>query len=331
VTSSTSNSEKSSASVESVLPNRNTQLQHFKKLLLRLLLPLLLLGALFCLGLDWFVKNQLIQKTSTHGAAKLYRILEPHPDEIPIFGSSRAQCSYIPDTIGSNVYNYGINGIGYAVMDIFLNAELSKKDKKTPIILNFDYQMFAYQMGDLNSYLPHSDSPEVRALLERNQFYSFQTRIPGIRYYGAIDAFTKDRLNERLQLTKAINKGAAIEKAVTSPEQMAILVQKRADSTEYFKPHPELVDRLLSRINSHSDRMFYVVMAPYHPAYYASIPAEDFARAQHILAQIDALPNARLINFDTAQWSDSMFFNTTHVSLLGAIKMSQMLRDSLQL
>lgn len=331
MTSSTSNSEQKTSSAQSVLPTRKTQLQHLRKLFLRILLPLLVLGIIFCLGLDWFVKNQLIEKTSTHGAAKLYRIQELHPDEIPIIGSSRALCSYIPDSIGKNVYNYGINGIGYAVMDIFLQEELSQRGKKTPIILNFDYQMFAYQMGDLNSYLPHSELPAVRALLERNQFYSFQTRIPGIRYFGAIDAFTKDRLNERLQLTKAITKGAAIEKAVASPEQMAILVQKRADSAEYFKPHGELVDRLLGRIKSNPDRMFYLVVAPYHAAYYASIPKEDFTRAQRLMAEIDTLPNARLINFDTAQWSDSMFFNTTHVSLLGAIRMSQMLKDSLRL
>ncbi|MEY3443606.1 MAG: hypothetical protein RLZZ519_1887 [Bacteroidota bacterium] len=327
MTSSTSSSEKSV--LTAALPDRKSQLQQLKKLVLRILLPVSVLSVLFCFGLDWVIQTQLIRQTSTHGTNKLFRIQEAHPDEIPIFGSSRAQCSYIPDSLGRNFYNYGINGIGFAVMDIFLKQELAHQNKKTPIILNFDYQMFGYQMGDLNSYLPHSEIPEVKDLLIRNETYSNHLRIPGIRYYGAIDAFIKDRLNERLQLTKAINKGAAIEKAVTAPAQMAVLVQKRRDSTERFDPRPELVDTLCKRIEMHPNRMFYIVVAPYHAAYYASIPDIDQKKAKYTMDRLDAFPNAKLINFDTREWPDSLFFNTSHVSQLGAIKMSQMLKDSL--
>lgn len=329
MTSSTSNSEKGNAAAGNAYPDRKTQLRHLKRLIVRILLPLAVIGCLFLLGLDWFVKHQLIGETPTHGAAKLYRIQEPHPNEIPIFGSSRAQCSYIPDTLGPNYYNYGINGVGFAVMDIFLKRELAQANKTTPIILNFDFRMFAYQMGDLNAYLPHSEIPEVKALLKRHGFYSGHMRIPGLRYYGAIDAFTKDRLNERLQLTKAINKGAAIERSVKSPEQMAVLVQKRKDSTERFDPDPALVEVLFQRIEAHPQRNFEIVVAPYHSAYYESIPDADLMSAKRLMERLDALPNARLIFFDTRQWPDSLFFNTTHVSRLGAIKMSQMLRDSL--
>jgi hypothetical protein len=328
MTSFTSNSETSLPPVTPALPSRRTQLQHFQRLCLRILLPLIVLAVLFCWGLDVFIRKQLIGQTATHGAAKLYRIQEPRPDEIPIIGSSRALCSYIPDTLGPQYYNYGINGIGYAVMDIFLKQELAQQ-KSTPIILNFDFKMFYYQMGDLNSYLPHSEIPEVKVLLKRHQFYSFQMRIPGIRYFGSIDAFAKDRLNERLQLTKAINKGAAIEKAVTPPEQFAKLVKQRLDSAETFDPSPELIDTLFQRIQNHPQRDFIIVVAPYHAAYYQSIPAKDRTAAKALMQRLDALPNARVIDFDTRQWPDSLFFNTTHVSLLGAQRMSQMLRDSL--
>jgi hypothetical protein len=311
------------------LPTRHAQLHHLKKLALRILLPLLLLAILFCYTLDYIVKTQLIAQTPTHGAAKLSRIQESRPTEIPIIGSSRALCSYIPDTLGPEYYNYGINGIGFAVMDIFLQQELAQQGKTTPIILNFDYAMFYYQMGDLNSYLPHSEIPEVKTLLKRHDFYSLHMRIPGIRYFGSIDAFAKDRLNEKLQLNKAINKGAAIEKAVTPPPAFAKLVQQRRDTTEQFSPRPELIDTLLKRIQDHPNRQFIITMAPYHQSYYESIPQDHHARANQLFQTLKAFPNARVIRFDTQDWPDSLFFNTTHVSLLGAQKMSQMLRDSL--
>ncbi len=329
MTSSTSSSEKQTPTATMDLPDRRSQWVQLRKLILRILLPLLLLTTVFALALDWFVSKKLISQTSTHGAAKLFRIKESRPDEIPIIGSSRALCTYIPDSIGPNFYNYGINGIGYAVMDIFLKQELEQTEKTSPIVLNFDFSMFGDQMGDRNSYLPHSQIPEVKALLDHHDFYSSHMRIPGIRYYGAIDAFIKDRLNESLMLTKAVNKGAAIEKAVSDPSQMAILIQKRKDSIERFLPETRLIDTLIHRIQTHPKRMFFIAVAPYHSSFFESLPNADFDRAKQVLDRIDVIPNARVIFFDTRQWPDSYFFNTSHVSQLGAIQTSKMLKDSL--
>lgn len=328
MTSSTSNSEKQST-YPSALPDGKAQISQAMRLLVRIVVPLILIFVCFCIGLDWFVRTRLIGEESTHGAGKLWRIQTSRPDEIPIIGSSRALCSYIPDTLGPDYYNYGINGIGYAVMDIFLQRELAQVGKTKPIILNFDFGMFYYQLGDVNSYLPHTDMPEVKALLERHDQYGFNLEIPGIRYFGSIDAFAKDRLNQRLQLTKFTNRGAAIEKAVTPPNVFAELVQQRLDTTEVWQPHKELIDTLFKRIDDHPEREFVLVVAPYHASYYRSILPKDLSAVKSLFRQIDALPNARVIDFDTHEWPDSFFFNTSHVSLLGARKMSQMLRDSL--
>ncbi|MFN8397391.1 MAG: hypothetical protein U0176_22400 [Bacteroidia bacterium] len=312
------------------LPSQRMQIIGLRKLVLRILLPLAVIGVVVCLGLDWLVENQIIQKTPSHGAAKLLRIREPHPDEIPIIGSSRALCSYIPDSLGTNYYNYGINGIGYAVMDVFLQQELAQRDKTGPIVLNFDYGMFYYQTGDLNAYIPNLDIPGLRELVKRGGRYSGHLELPGIRYFGCLDAFVRDHLNDRLQLTKAINKGAVLEKQAIKAEEFAKLVNQRKDTVEKFEPRMELVDTLVKRIQAHPNREFLIVMAPYHSSFYASISPEGRFRADSIMAALDALPNARFIRFDTRDWADSLFFNTTHVGLAGARKMSQMLRDSLR-
>lgn len=320
MTSSTSNSE--------LLPSRAKQWQQFGRLLLRIVLPLLLIGLLICLGLDWVVRVKLIGQTPSHGAAKLYRIQEPHPGEIAIIGSSRALCSYIPDSLGPNYYNYGVNGAGFAVMDIFLKRALEHPDT-TPIILNLDYEMFYYQMGDINTFLPHTDMPEVRPLLKRAGNYSMHMELPGIRYYGCVDAFMKDRLNERLQLTKITNKGAVIDKSPFNAAQFEGLVRQREDSVLRLAPFKLLVDQLMERIHSHRERTFVLVVAPYHNSYLKSLDITSIALAQRLLDDLRREPNTLVLDWAWQNWSDDYFTNTTHVNVKGANAISAKLREAM--
>jgi hypothetical protein len=310
------------------LPGRAVQWRHAGRLGLRILLPLLVLAVVVCLGLDWVVRHQLIEQTPTHGAAKLFRIQEAHPGEVPIIGSSRALCTFIPDTLGPDYYNYGINGVGYAVMDIFMRYALARPDT-TPIILNLDYEMFYYQMGDLNSYLPHTNLPGIRPLLQRSGYYSAQMEMPGIRYFGCLDAFMKERLNERLQLTRASNRGASIDIAPFVETQFKATVQQRRDSVLSLHPNRELIDTLLHRLQGHPERQFVLVVAPYHRAYAESLDAASMAGSEELLARLAALPHVRLIRFDTRAWPDHYFLNTTHVNKVGAQYTSQLLRQAL--
>jgi hypothetical protein len=310
------------------LPSPKEQRRHFGKLLLRILLPLMVIGVLACLGLDMLVKKYLIDQTPSHGAAKLYRIQESQPGEIPILGSSRALCTFIPDSIGPHYFNYGINGIGFAVMDIFLKRALARPDT-TPILLNFDYGMFFYQMGDINSYLPHTNLPEVRPLLRKSGQYGFQMEIPGIRYYGSMDAFMKDRLNEKLQLTKAANRGAAIDKAPFDSSYFALMVQQRRDSVQHWDPSQELIDTLFERIHTHRDREFVIVVAPYHKVFYEAMDPKSLQRGAIFLDWLDAEPNVRVVQWDTWEWPDRYFLNTSHVNLEGAQYTSKLLKEAL--
>jgi hypothetical protein len=318
------------ASDQSALPSGKAQREAAGRLLMRILLPLSAVFILFCLGLDRFVRVRLIGENSTHGASKLFRIQAPRPLEIPILGSSRALCAFIPDTLGKDYYNYGINGIGYAVMDIFMKHELAQHGKRGPIILNFDFTMFYYQLGDRSTYLPHAGMPEVKDLLKRHDEYSPYMIIPGIRFFGSIDAIGKEYLNQRIELTKSTNKGAAIERTVTSPSYFAALEKRRLDTMEPWRPRKELIDTLFKRIGDHPEREFFVVVSPYHPSYLHAIPSADLASVKQLFRRLDALPNARVIDFDTHDWPDECFSNTSHVSMIGARRVSQMLRDSLK-
>ena len=64
------------------------------------------------------------------GASKVNRILNhQYNNEVPIFGSSRAQSSYFPELIGDDVFNYGIDGFGSNIWLFFLEQELKKRIK----------------------------------------------------------------------------------------------------------------------------------------------------------------------------------------------------------
>ena len=39
---------------------------------------------------------------------------ETHPEEIPVFGSSKARSAFIPDSLGPNVYNYAMPKCNFA-------------------------------------------------------------------------------------------------------------------------------------------------------------------------------------------------------------------------
>ena len=82
----------------------------FRTLRRSLLLLLLILG-LSAFGLGWVFEQYIIYGSKATGASKTNRILhETHLNEIPIFGSSRAEGSYVPSILGEDYFNYGIAG-----------------------------------------------------------------------------------------------------------------------------------------------------------------------------------------------------------------------------
>lgn len=325
MTSSTSNSE----ALRPGLPGRAAQWRQFGRLCLRILLPLAVVWAVAAWATERVVRDKFIAETPSHGAAKLYRIQSADTGEIAIIGSSRALSTYIPDSLGPRYYNYGVNGIGYSVMDIFLGQVLARGGHQ-PVIVNFDYEMFYDQVGDINSYLPHMDIPALKSLLQRNGYYQPQFALMGLRYFGCIDAFAKDWLNERLELTRAINKGAALDKTPFDQAHLDRTIAQRRDSILDIKPRQGLLDSLYQRFATHPERRFFLTVAPYHPSYEASLSDATLHWAEAFFRKVDALPNADVLRWDVHAWPDRYFLNTTHVKLEGAILATALLKASIE-
>ena len=123
------------------------------------------MASVFCV---WFEKIIILGNTNC-GAYKVNRILNSYyKDEIPIFGSSRAETGIVPDILGDNYFNYGVNGTQDDVLLFFLKEECKKRDKSRPyIIVNMDVDGINYRSADLLNYIYNSNNPGVKELVPR--------------------------------------------------------------------------------------------------------------------------------------------------------------------
>jgi len=294
----------------------------FLKILFPFLLVLTGLGYLFGL----FFEKEIILNSKICGAYKVNRIIhETYSNEIPIFGSSRAEGGYIPDMLGTNYFNYGLDGTGSSVMLFFLKEECKKTKKSSFIILNFDLSGFEHSLGDISNYIYNADYAPVKELLGKNYKTSFS--IPFIKYYGQYEIYLKYYLNNRMNLTKYTNNGASIEKDKMTDARFNELVAERKRTTAFFVKDTALINGYLKVLNDNPKRLFIFVVAPYHSSYFEKF--ENFPEAENFLKQLRKIKNVRVFNFSKEIYPDSLFLNTTHVNYLGAFRFNKDLKDSL--
>jgi len=290
-----------------------------------ILLPAVLILTIVGVAFNYFFEQQVILKSQICGAYKVNRIInETHQEEIPILGSSRAEGGFIPDSLGTGYFNYGLSGSKYNVTLFFLEEECKKK-KNTPwVILNLDLDGLSYGLGDVSNYIPNSGYEPVKQLLG-NEYQSF-FRIPLIRYYGRYEAYFRDYLNNKIQLTKFTNKGASIEKNVLTDQQFQELVQQRRNAPTAFANDSALLHKLLQLVSAHPARQFVFVVSPYHSSFFVKYMPEG---GDYFFGRIKQYPNVHVFDFGHLPLSDDKFMNTSHLNLAGAKIFNQILRDSL--
>lgn len=301
--------------------------EQVKRFATRILLPFLLIVGTFCYMVDRVMRDRVIFRTPILGAAKIHRSIHRRSPEIPILGSSRALGSYIPDSLSLRSYNYGINGTGYEVVDLFLQIETKRNHAKTAIIINFDYEMWNEALGDLNNYIPNIRHPEVRSLLKKHDAYKLWYEFFGLRFFSSFDIYLKDYINYRVQLTKVVTLGASLEKNELPKAQWDKLVRKRLATKTTWEPKTDQMERLRKHIRSRPDRMFYIVVAPYHKSYYESFVGIE--AAHKFLADIDTIPNVQVINIDGRDYPDELFVNTSHINYEGAKRFTKEVRTAI--
>lgn len=301
----------------------NLSTSSFKRFGLRFLLPVGGTLAVLLLAADWLITKQVVQQYHSMGAYKTHRLFsELHPDEIPVFGSSRASGSYVPELIHPQCFNYGIENTQFRLASIFLEEEL-RKNKETPIIVNFDYEFFRKRAGNIAHFIPNLHHDSIRSYVDTNyrMFYS----IPGLRYYGIHDDYAKSWLAEHSDKNH-LSRGGFFLKAPTDPAAFAQMADKRRRTSNGWDAPANLVKRWEKLLNS-TKRPIFIVVAPYHESCFERF--NNMEAAQKYLARMDALPHVTVLDYGQVDYPDAYFMNTTHLNYEGAQVFSKELSNAI--
>ena len=103
------------------MAKQNSYIFNFSKFIFILFISIIAIGY----TLNHIFESNIIFKNKISGASKINRIINfSQIDEIPIFGSSRAEGSYIPSIISEKEsFNYGISGTQSNIWLFFLETE----------------------------------------------------------------------------------------------------------------------------------------------------------------------------------------------------------------
>lgn len=290
----------------------------------KILLILFIIG-LFGYSFQLIFESKIILTNKTSAPYKIHRILyENHLNEIPIFGSSRAEGTFIPTRLGSKYYNYGISGIRDNVILFFLNEECKKK-KNTPIVINFDMEGLSNSIGDPNNYILNCNNSDIKKLMDTD--YQFYYSIPIIKYYGNYMFFLKEFLNSKMMLTKYQENGASIEKNILIKEKFDKLVIERNQTTTTFNNNKQLEINFINIIRSHPERKFILIIPPYHKSYFTKY--YNMSNAKIFFKNLNSMKNVSILNYSQLEYNDSLYFNTTHLNYNGAIQFCKLIKPDL--
>ena len=296
----------------------------FRRALTRLLLPVLGVILVLCFAVDQLFFTQVILKNTTAGSYKTWRIFhETHADETPIFGSSRASGSYVSEVIDPRCFNYGIEKTQLEVASIFLTEEL-KKNKTTPIIINWDYEFFRDYKGNIAHFIPSVDQAPIAQYVGKDMRWFYH--VPALRFFNVYDDYVKSYIGERSGSSKVSNGGFFVTFSPTH-EQFARLAATRRKST-FTWDDPADKEAAWEKLLTSTQRPIVLVIAPYHSSYYESFRNMEGATAY--LAKLDALPNVTVLDFGRMVLPDNDFQNTTHVNYSGAVEFSKELGRKLK-
>ena len=303
------------------MENQSLFISNFKFFLKHVLLVLLFSGFLiFTIG--WSFEKYIIFPVDVLGASKVNRILNhQYNNEVPIFGSSRAQGSYFPEVIGDDVFNYGIDGVGSNIWLFFLEQEL-KKDKTSDIIINFDLSGFGDYIGSISNYIPNYST--TKKIIGSNENFTYN--IPGIKYFGHYEYYFKSFLNDIFNITKVTQNGGVFEKNTLLKKKFDILISRRKNNPDLFV-FDENTAKKFDRLIKSTKRKIFLVVAPYHYSYLSSF--QNTEMVDNYLKKIDNNRNLIVIDLRDEIVNKSLFFNTTHLNYEGAISLSKILKKKM--
>jgi hypothetical protein len=299
-----------------------------KTFFLSFLLPLVASVALVGWAGDLLFSHLVVYRTYNSDAGRIRRLIEHRGAEIPIFGASKARASFIPSLMGVAAYNYGMDASSYDVTDMLIEMEL-KTGGTSPIILDMSYTWFT-GIGDETKFIPFADLPPVRGMLKRVGGWEPYYQVPGLRYFGCYDSYAKEWVAERMTLTRHTEQGYTYEKNSVpwARSSFDADVKERLLNPARWRPIESQRIRFESTLESAENRLFLLIVSPYHRSFYESYQGLD--EVHSYLNGLGRFPNVIVMDHCQTDYPDELFRNTTHLNVDGARRFSAELGDELR-
>jgi hypothetical protein len=275
-----------------------------------------------CLLADWGFTRAIVLHDENSESGRIQHLLLLNSNELPVFGTSMVHGL----DLGTNAFNYGLDGTSLAATEVLLDIELAKP-KTTPLVVELQFQDTG-RLGEQGKFIPFATDPRFRQLLKRFHAWEWRYSVPGFRYFGYYDWFIKDYLSERAQVTP-VTRGFVQNLHVALFDQASFdnLVRERLQKTNGFFPDEELNRRLVGLIAAHPQRLFFLVATPLHASYYAHFQNDDKLKAFE--AELASFPNVVVIDWSRLPYPDQEFVDTQHLRIDATAELSRKLRKKI--
>ncbi len=303
------------------------------------------------LAFDQILLRRVIFSDPDANPSKIKRLItSDDPNEVPVFGSSKARSAFIPDSLGPDVYNYGMERCNFDVVEFLLETELAKP-RKGPVLIEFNHRFFVHAPGhtiDAATFVPNLALPGVRGFLEENHRFEYRFLVPGLRYFGAVQEYLRKGANEEGSTSRSSEKGGLftdraappallknqvgarlraieqqqglqhardeVEKAISAEGRMKL---RYLDGFLLFNAPPNRVARFEELVASRPDRQILVAYTPQHWSELKGISNFD-----EITALFEAMEgrhaNLHFYDYSHMQLPDSAYKNSSHLNNMGA-------------
>lgn len=270
------------------------------------------------------LNRYLIFSSSNANPYKMYRLLTaPEADEIPILGSSRAEAGFAPAELSATAFNYGLSGSSMRETAFHLKVALARPGGGR-VIVNLD----PWGLGNgafQGDYRFVADAPLGRA--ESRIKVPPLDRIVGIRFQGATRKNLAECVNNRLAVTKTMERGAILQRISRSAEEWDYIIARCTPAA--FGRDAE-TERLLAEIlSANRDKEIVFVVSPISAPWWARFNGkEDLAELERWL---EGFPQCRVFDAqkELPQYELSEFMDLTHLNEHGARRFTRELRAAL--
>ena len=182
---------------------------------------LVLLAAIVMMIANDALNRYLIFSSSNSNPYKMFRLFNNREKgEIPILGSSRAEAGFAPLELSEQAFNYGLSGSSMRETAFHLKAVLSR-DEGGLVIVNLD----PWGLGNgafQGKYRFVAENPLVKS--EPKIKVPLIEKIIGLRFHGETRKNLAECMNNRLAVTKTMERGAILQRISRSDDEWTYII-----------------------------------------------------------------------------------------------------------